>query len=52
MADGRMISDSRSTGRPIKQAAIADSASDSGLGLTRPPRPKSVLPPFAIPDHG
>ena len=23
-----------------------------GLGLVRPPRPKSILPPFAIPDHG
>jgi energy-coupling factor transporter ATP-binding protein EcfA2 len=25
---------------------------DLGLDLARPPRPKSILPPFAIPDHG
>jgi putative ABC transport system ATP-binding protein len=63
MADGRVLSDSRSPGRNVRQAAGGDGpaddleASDSGpsgfgLGLVRPPRPKSILPPFAIPDHG
>ena len=58
MADGRLLSDTRSPGLSAKQAADGNgSESDSGpsglgLGLMRPPRPKSILPPFAIPDHG
>jgi len=58
MADGRLLSDTRSPGHSSRQAA-ADHGSESdlgpaglGLGLVRPPRPKSILPPFAVPDHG
>ncbi len=59
MEDGHLLSDTRSPGR---HAADGNGESDlapsnlgqgnSGLGLVRPPRPKSILPPFAIPDHG
>ncbi len=58
MEDGRLISDSRSPRLAARQAADGNGAEgDSGptglgLGLVRPPRPKSILPPFAIPDHG
>src|SRR5208337_2163371 len=58
MEDGRLISDARSPGLSARQAASGigsenDSALDSsGLGLKRPPSPKSILPPFTIPDHG
>ncbi len=60
MADGRLLSDTRSPGRQSAagngsqgNSAQGDSGqSDLGLGLMRPPRPKSILPPFAIPDHG
>jgi hypothetical protein len=58
MEDGRLLSDTRSPGRSAKEAG-GDHGSDSdlgpsdlGLGLMRPPRPKSILPPFAVPDHG
>jgi len=54
MADGRLRSDSRNHGQPARKAVPpGGSESDSGLvGLARPPRPKSILPPFAVPDHG
>jgi putative ABC transport system ATP-binding protein len=56
MADGRLISDTRSPGAPGGKVEDAPQVElrngDSGLGLSRPPRPKSILPPFAIPDHG
>ena len=61
MEDGRLVSDAPSPGLAARQAAgIAESDSGQndlgpgnlGLGLVRPPRPKSILPPFAIPDHG
>jgi len=61
MADGRLLSDSRSPGRPTTSVNRSEGGSgqgesskgdSSGLGLMRPPRPKSILPPFAIPDHG
>ena len=52
MADGRLRSDSRSPGPAARQPAVSVSESDSGLSLLRPPRPKSILPPFAVPDHG
>jgi putative ABC transport system ATP-binding protein len=62
MTDGRLTSDARSPGTAPKPAGANGSESDSGLfgpsqggsglGLVRPPRPKSILPPFAIPDHG
>ncbi len=52
MADGRLRSDSRSSGPAARQPALIGSESDPGLPLTRPPRPKSILPPFAVPDHG
>jgi putative ABC transport system ATP-binding protein len=60
MADGRLRSDTRSrqaasNGLPSDagETGRADSGQgDMGLGLSRPPRPKSILPPFAIPDHG
>ncbi len=63
MEDGRLLSDSRSPGVAARQAAggngsQGDSNGDDlgpnnlGVGLMRPPRPKSILPPFAIPDHG
>ena len=58
MADGRLLSDTRSPGHSSKQAASSNGSdgdsgpSGLGLGLVRPPRSKSILPPFAIPDHG
>jgi putative ABC transport system ATP-binding protein len=64
MADGRLRSDTRSPGLAVRQAAANGTQADAGqsgtdagkgdmgLGLSRPPRPKSILPPFAIPDHG
>jgi hypothetical protein len=57
MEDGRMLSDTRSPGVAARQAASVNDESDPGpgnlgVGLMRPPRPKSILPPFAIPDHG
>jgi putative ABC transport system ATP-binding protein len=58
MEDGHLLSDTRSPGHSAKPAAGSNgSDGDSGpnalgLGLVRPPRPKSILPPFAIPDHG
>ena len=58
MEDGRLLSDTRSPGVAARQAAGGNGSesdsgpSDLGLGLVRPPRPKSILPPFAIPDHG
>jgi putative ABC transport system ATP-binding protein len=53
MADGRLRSDSRSPGPGAKQSApVNGCGNDSGLALSRPPRPKSILPPFAVPDHG
>jgi putative ABC transport system ATP-binding protein len=52
MADGRVRSDTRSPGIAARQPAAVGGDGDSGLGLVRPPRPKSILPPFAIPDHG
>ncbi len=54
MADGRLRSDSRNHGQPARKAVPSSgSESDSGLvGLARPLRPKSILPPFAVPDHG
>ncbi len=58
MADGHLMSDTRSSG---KQAARGNGA-ESGLGqhdlgqrdsgLVRPTRSKSILPPFAVPEHG
>jgi putative ABC transport system ATP-binding protein len=58
MADGRVLSDSRSPGVSARQA-VSGTGSDgdfplgvSGFGLVRPPRSKSILPPFAVPDHG
>ena len=54
MADGRVRSDSKNhapSARPT--SAVNGSDSDSGMSLSsRPPRPKSILPPFAVPDHG
>jgi putative ABC transport system ATP-binding protein len=53
MADGRVRSDSRnhnSTARPT--SCVNGSDSDSQISSSRPPRPKSILPPFAVPDHG
>jgi putative ABC transport system ATP-binding protein len=61
MADGRLLSDTRSPGVSARQASGNGSQGDSGqgdlawsdslgLGLSRPPRPKSILPPFAIPE--
>jgi putative ABC transport system ATP-binding protein len=60
MADGCLQSDTRSPGRASSAGNGSESNSgqgdsgkgDLGLGLMRPPRPKSILPPFAIPDHG
>jgi len=66
MADGRLMSDTRNTGatpRPADRGNGSESdlgqgglgQRDSGQrdsGLVRPPRSKSILPPFAIPDHG
>ncbi len=56
MQDGHMHSDTRSPGvaMPIAANNGASNAngSSSGLGMLRPPRPKSILPPFAVPDHG
>ena len=55
MEDGRLLSDSRSPGFSARQNANgngSDGNLDSGFGMMRPPRPKSILPPFAIPDHG
>ena len=63
MTDGRLTSDARSPGTAPKQTSggngtesdsglFGPSQGGSGLGLVRPPRPKSILPPFAIPDHG
>ena len=58
MEDGRLLSDTRSPGVAARQAANGNGSEDDsgpgglGLGLVRPPRPKSILPPFAIPDHG
>ena len=58
MGDGRLLSDNRSSGRPAKAIIVDESGGDEprqndlGLGLVRPPRTKSILPPFAIPDHG
>jgi ABC-type lipoprotein export system ATPase subunit len=55
MADGRVRSDGRSPGPTARQVAgdVGNiSESDSGLPLARPPRPKSILPPFAVPDRG
>ena len=52
MADGRVRSDSRNNPavRPIP--AINGAEKDSVVPVSRPPRPKSILPPFAVPDHG
>jgi putative ABC transport system ATP-binding protein len=63
MEDGCLVSDTRSPGRSARQAPGGNGSegdlgqgdsgpSGWGLGLVRPPRPKSILPPFAIPDHG
>jgi putative ABC transport system ATP-binding protein len=54
MADGRLRSDSRSPGPTARQPAVSVSECDPGvpMSLSRPPRPKSILPPFAVPDHG
>jgi putative ABC transport system ATP-binding protein len=58
MADGRLVSDSRSPSAGNGAPKMVDSAQgearkgDSGLVLGRAPRPKSILPPFAVPDHG
>ncbi len=58
MEDGRLISDSRSPRLTARQAAEGNGRGRHGtepalgFGLARPPRPKSILPPFAIPDHG
>ena len=67
MEDGHLRSDSRSPGVSKQAAGHNGSSNDSGLndlgpqdlgphdlglGLMRPSRPKSILPPFAIPDHG
>jgi putative ABC transport system ATP-binding protein len=54
MADGRLRSDSRSPGPAARQPAAISNGGESvvGLPLARPPRPKSILPPFAVPDHG
>jgi putative ABC transport system ATP-binding protein len=60
MEDGRLVSDSRSPGVAARAAANGNGSEDDlgnngsglGLGLMRPPRPKSILPPFAVPDHG
>jgi putative ABC transport system ATP-binding protein len=53
MADGRLKSDSRNHSPAARQpSAVNGSPNDSVLGLSRPPRPKSILPPFAVPDHG
>ena len=58
MADGRLLSDARSPGLSAKPMANGNGSESDlgptglGMGLTRPPRPKSILPPFAIPDHG
>jgi len=57
MEDGRLISDTRSPGVAARHAADGNGDSDlppgsSGLGLMRPPRPESILPPFAVPYHG
>ena len=58
MADGRICSDSRNTGVPAGPAGDAPviakvGASNGNCGAPRPSiRPKSILPPFAIPDRG
>ena len=58
MEDGCLLSDTRSPSVAARQAANGNGSesdlgpSGLGLGLVRPPRPKSILPPFAIPDHG
>jgi len=58
MTDGRLMSDTRSPGRSAGQVAGGNGSESDlgptglGLGLVRPPRSKSILPPFAIPDHG
>jgi putative ABC transport system ATP-binding protein len=58
MEDGRLLSDTRSPGPSATQAAGGHGSESDfgqnalGLGLVRPPRSKSILPPFAIPDHG
>jgi putative ABC transport system ATP-binding protein len=53
MEDGRLISDSRSPGRTATALPVANVVeAETGRGLSRPPRPKSILPPFAVPDRG
>ena len=58
MEDGRLLSDARSPGASARQSSGGNGAesdmapSKLGMGLARPPRPKSVLPPFAVPDNG
>ena len=53
MADGRVRSDSRNNGPAARPTSCANgSDSDQGIIHSRPPRPKSILPPFAVPDHG
>jgi putative ABC transport system ATP-binding protein len=53
MADGRVRSDSRNHCPPARPtSAVNGSDSDSAISISRPPRPKSILPPFAVPDHG
>jgi putative ABC transport system ATP-binding protein len=52
MADGRVRSDSRNHTPARPTSCVNGNDSDSGISLSRPPRPKSILPPFAVPDHG
>jgi len=58
MGDGRLLSDTRSPRLSARQGAGVDGthrdgeSTGLGSGHARPPRSKSILPPFAIPDHG
>ena len=60
MADGRIRSDTQNSGTPAAPASGNGTAGSNGngtatisLGPPRPAiRPKSILPPFAVPDRG
>ncbi|MGA2616396.1 MAG: ABC transporter ATP-binding protein [Thermoguttaceae bacterium] len=52
MQDGRLRSDGRTPAPAAPAAKGAAPVGGSGVGLGKSARPKSILPPFAVPDRG